>query len=88
MVDEIKKISGVATEALSNLQDNESEMIEHKSKLVNNKRELGNAKKKKYTGVKKTYRNFILCVHARIVIYCIHMCFLAPLIPLKFWVSP
>jgi len=46
MAKEIKKISGVATEALSKLQDNESEMIELKSKLVNNKRELENAKKK------------------------------------------
>jgi hypothetical protein len=46
MAKEIKKLSGVATEALSDLQDNESEMIELKSKLVNNKRELGNAKKK------------------------------------------
>ena len=62
MAKEIKKLSGVATEALSNLQDNESEMIELKSKLVNNKRELGNAKKK-YTGVKKTYRNFTRKYH-------------------------
>jgi hypothetical protein len=62
MAKEIKKLSGVATEALSNLQDNESEMIELKSKLVNNKRELGNAKKK-YTDVKKTYRNFTRKYH-------------------------
>ena len=46
----LKTLSGVATEALSKLQDSESEMIELKSKLVNNKRELGNAKKR-YTCV-------------------------------------
>ena len=63
MAKEIKKLSGVATEALSDLQDNESEMIELKSKLVNNKRELGNAKKKKVHGREKKYRNFTRKYH-------------------------